>query len=55
MQRQLTDEDRAFQQEMREFFTTKVPEDIRSGWIKDGEVDPDVMRRAQRLLNEEGS
>ena len=54
MQRQLTDEDRAFQQEMREFFTTKVPEDIRSGWIKDGEVDPDVMRRAQRLLNENG-
>lgn len=54
MQRQLTDEDRAFQQEMRRFFTETVPEELRSGLSKDGEVDPDVMRRAQRLLNEHG-
>ena len=54
MQRQLSDEDRAFQQEMRTFFTTVAPQDIRDANAAGGEPDPDVIRRAQRLLNEHG-
>ncbi len=54
MQRQLTEQDRAFQTQMREFFTTTVPQDLRDAWAAGDEPDPEVMRRAQRLLNEHG-
>lgn len=54
MRLELTDEDRAFQQEMREFFTTKVPQDLRDRWAAGGEVDPKDFIEAQQTLNAAG-
>ncbi|TWE07293.1 acyl-CoA dehydrogenase family protein [Rudaeicoccus suwonensis] len=50
----LTAEDAAFQQQMREFFTTQVPQDLRQRWAAGGEPSADDMRQAQRILNEAG-
>ncbi|WP_018156769.1 acyl-CoA dehydrogenase family protein [Demetria terragena] len=54
MHRKLSEEDAAFQQEMRDFFTTKVPQDLRDRWAGGGEPAADDIRAAQRLLNEAG-
>ncbi|WP_158726751.1 acyl-CoA dehydrogenase family protein [Tomitella fengzijianii] len=54
MQLALSEEDRAFQQEMRTFFTTRIPAELRSRLDAGGEADPEVLRRTQRLLNEAG-
>ncbi|AKU19155.1 acyl-CoA dehydrogenase family protein [Luteipulveratus mongoliensis] len=51
MQRRLSQEDAAFQQRMRDFFTTEVPADLRERWAAGGEPDPDDMRASQRALN----
>lgn len=52
MQRELSDEDVALQQELRAFFQNEVPERLKSGFVKDGEVDPTVMRETQKLLDD---
>lgn len=52
MQRKLSDEDVALQQELRHFFESEVPAHLKTGLIKDGEIDPDVMREAQKLLDD---
>jgi alkylation response protein AidB-like acyl-CoA dehydrogenase len=54
MHRKLSEEDAAFQQKMRDFFTTQVPQDLRDRWHAGGEADPDDMRTSQRLLHEAG-
>jgi len=54
MRLQLSDEDAAFQQQMRDFFTTKVPADLRQRWATGGEASADDIRQAQRLLHEAG-
>ncbi|NHN55099.1 acyl-CoA dehydrogenase [Calidifontibacter sp. DB0510] len=55
MKRQLSDEDAAFRQRMREFFTTQVPEDIRTRWAAGAEEGmDDLIRRSQQLLNANG-
>ncbi|KNX36476.1 acyl-CoA dehydrogenase family protein [Luteipulveratus halotolerans] len=54
MQHRLSPDDAAFQQKMREFFTSKVPQDLRDRWAAGGEPDPDDIRTAQRILNAEG-
>lgn len=52
MQRKLSDEDVALQKELRAFFENEVPTHLKTGMLKDGEVDPTVMREAQKLLDE---
>ncbi|WP_182359913.1 acyl-CoA dehydrogenase family protein [Tomitella gaofuii] len=54
MQLALSEEDRAFQQEMRDFFTTNIPAELRLRPDAGEEADPEVMRRTQRILNEAG-
>ncbi|GGB27722.1 acyl-CoA dehydrogenase [Flexivirga endophytica] len=54
MRLQMSDEDAAFQQRMRDFFTTEIPAELRERWAAGGELEPDDMRAAQRLLNAAG-
>ncbi|WP_446664919.1 acyl-CoA dehydrogenase family protein [Flexivirga sp. B27] len=54
MRLHMSDEDAAFQQRMRDFFTTEVPADLRQRWAAGGEVSADDMRQAQRVLNQAG-
>jgi alkylation response protein AidB-like acyl-CoA dehydrogenase len=54
MQLELSEEDRKFREEMREFFTTKVPQEIRDA-VRDGvELKADHIRESMRILNEAG-
>ncbi|MDN5790084.1 MAG: acyl-CoA dehydrogenase family protein [Micrococcales bacterium] len=54
MHRTLSEEDAAFQQRMRDFFTTEVPQDIRDRWRAGGEVEAQDVRVTQRILNAAG-
>lgn len=54
MHRKLSEEDAAFQQKMRDFFTTQVPQDLRDRWHSGGEADAEDMRDSQRILHEAG-
>ena len=54
MHLRLSEEDAAFQQQMRDFFTNQVPADLRARWAAGGEPNPDDIRQAQRLLNDNG-
>ncbi|TWP38934.1 acyl-CoA dehydrogenase family protein [Leekyejoonella antrihumi] len=54
MERRLSEEDAAFRQQMRDFFTKTFPQDIRDRWHAGGEVGPDDIRASQRILNEAG-
>lgn len=50
----LSDADAAFRDELREFFTTQIPEDIRQR-MRDGEPSyPDDVVTTQRILNKHG-
>ncbi|BBZ27625.1 acyl-CoA dehydrogenase [Mycolicibacterium madagascariense] len=50
----LSDAEAAFRDDLREFFTTKIPQDIRDR-VRDGEIRfPDDVVTAQRLMNERG-
>jgi alkylation response protein AidB-like acyl-CoA dehydrogenase len=50
----LSDAEAAFRDDLREFFTTKIPQEIRDR-VRDGEVRfPDDVVTAQRLMNERG-
>jgi alkylation response protein AidB-like acyl-CoA dehydrogenase len=54
MQLQLSAEDAAFRDEMRAFFTTEVPRDIRDGVAARVELTKDQMVRSQQTLNAAG-
>jgi len=54
MRLHMSDEDAAFQQQMRDFFTTKIPAELRNRWAAGGEAGADDIRQSQRLLNEAG-
>lgn len=50
----LNDEDAAFRDELREFFTTKIPADIRERARREDLIWPDDIVTTQRILNEAG-
>ncbi|WP_028472439.1 acyl-CoA dehydrogenase family protein [Nocardioides alkalitolerans] len=54
MQLELSDDDATFRDELREFFTTKVDEDIRTVVRERGELTKDQIVRGHRTLNEAG-
>ena len=54
MKLRLSDEDAAFRDEMREFFSTKVPQDIRDTVAARRELSKDQIVRAQQTLNAAG-
>ncbi len=54
MQLALSDEEAAFQQELRDFYRTKIPASMREALTSGEEVTPDDFRTAQRILNEAG-
>lgn len=54
MQLELSEEMREFREEMRSFFTTKVPEELRTA-VKEGrELSREEIVQAQRILNDAG-
>jgi hypothetical protein len=54
MRLRLSDEDAAFREEMRDFFTTKIPEEIRGRVDARRELRKDDFVEAQRILNAAG-
>ena len=54
MQLELADEDRAFRDDMRSFFTTQVPEDIREAVAERRELSREQLVRSQQTLNRHG-
>ena len=54
MRLELSEDDRAFREEMRTFFTTEVPEDIRRTVIEGGELSKDQIVDSMRVLNDAG-
>jgi len=54
MRLQLAPEDRAFREELRTFFTTQVPESIRTAVAERRELSRDEIVTAQRVLNGAG-
>ena len=54
MRLQLSPELEAFREEMRTFFTTQVPQEIRDHVAAHRELDKDDYVRAQRALNAAG-
>ena len=54
MQLELSAEDAAFRDEMRTFFTTQIPQDIRDAVSERRELTRDQIVTAQRVMNEHG-
>ncbi|WP_141850400.1 acyl-CoA dehydrogenase family protein [Lapillicoccus jejuensis] len=54
MQLQLSDEDREFRATMREFFTTKVPQEIRDKVAEGRELSKEDIVASQKALNDAG-
>ena len=54
MQLELSAEDAAFREEMRTFFTTQVPQEIRDTVATRGELTKEQIVESQRILNEHG-
>ncbi len=54
MQLELSDEDQAFRQEMREFFTTQVSEEIRTAVTEGRDLTKEQLVESMRTLNEAG-
>lgn len=54
MQLALTEEEAAFREEMRTFFTTKIPQEIRDTVAAGSNVGKDGIVETQRILNEAG-
>lgn len=54
MRLQLSEEDRAFREELRQFFTTKIPEEIRTTVIEGRELTRDQIVESMGILNAEG-
>ncbi len=54
MQLELSEEDRAFREEMRDFFTTKVPEELRDAVRAGRELTKEQIVESQQVLNAAG-
>ncbi|MGA9748924.1 MAG: acyl-CoA dehydrogenase family protein, partial [Nocardioides sp.] len=54
MRLELSEEDAAFRKEMRTFFTTEVPQEIRDAVASRGELSKDHIVTSQRILNAAG-
>ena len=54
MRLHLSDQDAAFRAQMREFFTTQVPQEIRVAGVEGAEAPHDHIVAAQRILNAAG-
>src|ERR1700709_1779610 len=54
MQLALTEEEAAFREEMRTFFTTKIPQELRDTIAAGGHVGKEGIVQAQKILNEAG-
>lgn len=54
MRLELSEDDRAFREEMRTFFTTAVPEEIRQTVIEGGELSKEQIVDSMRVLNDAG-
>ena len=54
MQLALTEEDTAFREEMRTFFTTKIPQEIRDAVAAGRHVGKEGIVESQRIMNEAG-
>ena len=54
MRLELSDDDRGFREEMRTFFTTEVPEEIRRTVIEGGELEKQQYVEAMRVLDDAG-
>ena len=54
MRLELSEDDRAFREEMRTFFTTEVPEEIRRNVIEGGELSKEHIVDSMRVLNDAG-
>ncbi len=54
MQLALTEEDTAFREEMRTFFTTKIPQELRDAVATGRHVGKDGIVASQRIMNEAG-
>ncbi|GMA40339.1 acyl-CoA dehydrogenase family protein [Mobilicoccus caccae] len=54
MKLQLSEQDAAFREEMREFFTTQVPSEIRESVAEGREYTKDQIVRSQQILNAAG-
>ena len=54
MRLELSEDDQAFREEMRTFFTTEVPEEIRRGVIEGEELSQEHIVEAMRVLNAAG-
>ena len=54
MRLELTPEDAAFREEMRTFFTTQVPQEIRDAVASRREVSKEMWVQSQRILNAAG-
>src|SRR4051794_23585020 len=54
MQLALTEEEAAFREEMRTFFTTNIPQEIRDTVASGRHVGKDAIVETQRILNAEG-
>ncbi|MBA3781822.1 MAG: acyl-CoA dehydrogenase family protein [Nocardioides sp.] len=54
MQLELSEEDQVFRQEMRDFFTTQVSEEIRTAVTEGRELTKDQLVESMRTLNEAG-
>ncbi len=54
MQLALSEEETAFREEMRTFFTTKIPQEIRDTVTSGGHLGKDAIVQTQQILNEAG-
>jgi alkylation response protein AidB-like acyl-CoA dehydrogenase len=54
MRLELSEDDQAFREEMRTFFTTQVPEEVRRTVIEGGELSKEQIVDSMRILNDAG-
>jgi alkylation response protein AidB-like acyl-CoA dehydrogenase len=54
MRLELSEDDQAFREEMRTFFTTQVPEEVRRTVIEGGELSKEQIVDSMRVLNDAG-
>ena len=54
MKLHLTEEESAFRQEMRTFFTTEIPQEIRDTIASGHHVGKDAVVQTQQILNQAG-
>ena len=54
MDLRFTDEENAFREEVREFFRTELPDDIRKKMVETGHINPEEFRRWTKILHKKG-